>query len=40
MKFEKINDIMLLIVTLFNFADTVCKIRKKGEMENEIDISK
>lgn len=40
MKFEKINDIMLLIVTLFNFADTVCKIRKKVEMENEIDISK
>ena len=40
MKFEKINDIMLLIVTLFNFEDTVCKIRKKVEMENEIDISK
>lgn len=40
MKFEKINDIMLFIVTLFNFADIVCKIRKKVEMENEIDISK
>ena len=41
MKFEKINDdIMLLIVTLFNFADTVCKIRKKVEMENELTTNK
>ena len=40
MKFEKINDIMLLIVIIFNFADSVCKIRKKVEMENEIDISR
>lgn len=43
MKFEKINDIMLLIVTLFNFADSVCKIRKKVKMNelenlNNIDI--
>ena len=36
MKFEKINDIMLLIVTLFNFADSVCKIRKKVKM-NELE---
>ena len=40
MKFEKINDIMLLIVIIFNFADSVCKNRKKVEMENEIDISR
>ena len=26
-------------VLLFNFADIVCKIRKKVEMENEIDIN-
>jgi len=29
MKLEKINDIMLLMVTLFNLADDVCQIRKK-----------
>jgi len=36
MKFEKINDIMLLIVTLFNLADGICQIRKKVKMSNEL----
>ena len=36
MKFEKINDIMLLEVTLFNFADIVCRIGKKVKMSNEL----
>ena len=40
MKFKKINDIIALNSTLFNSADTVCKIRKKVKMGNEIDISK
>ena len=29
MKFDKINDIMLSVVILFNLADDVCQIRKK-----------
>ena len=36
MKFEKINDIMLSEVTLFNFADIVCRIGKKVKMSNEL----
>ena len=40
MKFDKINDIMLSVVILFNLADDVCQIRKKVKMENEIDISR
>ena len=36
MKFEKINDIMLSEVALFNFADIVCKIGKKVKMSNEL----
>ncbi len=32
MKFEKINDIMLSVVILFNLADIVCRIRKRVTM--------
>lgn len=35
MKLEQINDIMLLIVTLFNLADAVCQIRKKVKNEEQ-----
>ncbi len=31
MKFDKINDIMLSVVILFNLADIVCQIRKKAK---------